>query len=321
MYKFLYNYLRNIKNKLKAYFFLRKYRKDTPQDCQKFYNRMRYLYIKEFKKRENFNLNLEDIGCIKSLNKNGFLKINLNNVSNKKDFLNTIIKFREKFEYIRKNFNHEYSNHANHVNYLLNYNFEFNKDVKTIADPFVDIATKYLGTLPILDSFKLWYSPNDSNKLIGSQLLHRDPEDYKQLKIFIPIDEIQIENGPLNVINKDESKKLYEYLVSNNLTKTRNQKIDDKYVGALNITKNQLTLNNNECALVDTCACYHFGSRKSSKPRKLLFLHFTTAFSAKTPIFRNYDIEKKFVLEKDRLVYGLQKQNINHYKKRQYLTI
>ena len=92
--------------------------------------------------------------------------------------------------------------------YLLNYDIEFNSNVKNIADPFIDIATKYLGTLPILTSFSMLYSANISDELVGSKLLHRDCEDFKQLKIFIPIEEVQKENGPLHVINKDESKKL-----------------------------------------------------------------------------------------------------------------
>ena len=44
-------------------------------------------------------------------------------------------------------------------------------------------------------------------------------------------------------------------------------------------------------------------------------------FSSKTPIFRNYDVEKKFSSEKDKLVYGLQKKTSNHTKKSKYLTI
>ena len=167
----------------------------------------------------------------------------------------------------------------------------------------------------------MWYSPNISEELTGSRLFHRDPEDFRQIKIFIPIEEIKDEHGPLNVINKEESKLLYEDLIKKGLITGRNQKIEDKHATRLNLKNNRILLNSEECALVDTCACYHFGSRKSAKPRKILFLHFTSAFSAKTPIFRNYDSEKKFISSKDKLVYGLQKKTINHSKKRQYLKI
>ena len=103
---------------------------------------------------------------------------------------------------------------------MLQYNFEFNHKTKNIADPFVDIATRYLGTLPILASFQMWYSPNDTDELIGSKLLHRDPEDFKQLKIFIPITEVSIENGPLHVIDKNPSveakKQKCDFILKNN---------------------------------------------------------------------------------------------------------
>ena len=59
----------------------------------------------------------------------------------------------------------------------------------------------------------MWYSPNSSEELTGSRLLHRDPEDFKQIKIFIPIEEIGEEHGPLNVINKEESNLLYVDLI------------------------------------------------------------------------------------------------------------
>ena len=168
----------------------------------------------------------------------------------------------------------------------------------------------------------MWYSPNDTEELIGSKLLHRDGEDFRQIKIFIPIEEVMLENGPLHVIDKKNSEKLYDELFKNRLITRRNQKIDDKYIiNNKKLDLKKIILNQDQCALVDTCACYHFGSRKSSRPRKLLFLHFTTAFSANTPIFRNYDTEKKFSLERDRLVYGMQKKISNHSKKSIYLTI
>jgi hypothetical protein len=251
------------------------------------------------------------------LNKNGFVKLNLSDVSKKDEFVKTIIKFKKNFDEINQNSRVI----TQKKDYLIQYNFEFNEEVRNLVDPFVDLVTKYLGSLPILDSVQLWYSPNETCELKGSRLLHRDPEDFKQVKVFIPIEEIQLENGPLHLIDKHQSQLLYENLINKTLITKRNQKIEDKYLSNLNLRFHPMLLNNNECALIDTCACYHFGSRKGSKPRKLLFLHFTTAFSGKTPIFRNYDTEKKFFSEKNKLVYGLQKKTINHFKNRQYLKI
>jgi len=317
MLNFFYRYLSDFKNKIRGYFFLRKYRKDTPESTLKFYNKMRYIYRNEFNKRENFSKILSNTKHIDILNNKGFIIVKLSDVSKKQEFNDKIKEFRKKFNDIVK----DPKKNIHKKNYLIQYNLEFNKDIKILADPFVDIATKYLGTLPILDSCQMWLSPNDSYKLEGSKLLHRDPEDFKQLKIFIPVEEVQINNGPLNVIDKKESKLLYEDLIKKKIISGRNQKIDDKYAKKLNLTNHKILLKNDECALVDTCACYHYGSRKSSKPRKILFLHFTSAFSAKTPIFRKYDTENKFFSEKDKLIYGLQKKTINHFKKRQYLTI
>ena len=317
MFKLINNYLRNIKNYMRSFFFLRNYRKDTPESTQRFYNMMKYIYRSEFITRVKFNKTLVNSNNIENLNKKGFLKLKLSDISRKKEFINLILKFRKRFDEM----DHNLKENIHKKDYLIQYDFEFNKDIKILTDPFVDIATKYLGTLPILESLQLWYSPNNSSDFTGSRLLHRDPEDFKQLKIFIPIEEVKIENGPLCVIDKHESEKLYEDLISKRLITQRNQKIDDKYATKLNLTSHPVLLQKDECALVDTCACYHFGSRMSSKPRKILFLHFTSAFSAKTPIFRNYDSEKNFFSEKDKLVYGLHKKTINHYKKKKYLTI
>lgn len=317
MIKLIFNNVRKIKSIIRQFFFLHKYRKDTPESSWKFYKMMKYIYRAEFIKRESFSKSLNSNKHIEILNKIGFVKLNLSDVSKKDEFVNAIIEFKKKFYEINQNSRVI----TQKKDYLIQYNFEFNEVVRNLVDPFVDLVTKYLGSLPILDSVQLWYSPNETYELIGSKLLHRDPEDFKQVKVFIPIEEIQLENGPLHLINKHQSQLLYEDLINKTLITKRNEKIEDKYVSNLNLRFHPMLLNNNECALIDTCACYHFGSRKGSKPRKLLFLHFTTAFSGKTPIFRNYDTEKKFFSEKDKLVYGLQKKTINHFKNRQYLKI
>ena len=65
----LISYLRNIKSRIKRYFFLRSYRKDTPESTLKFYNLMRYFYRNEFKKRENFNRDLNNMTFMETLKK------------------------------------------------------------------------------------------------------------------------------------------------------------------------------------------------------------------------------------------------------------
>ena len=317
--KYFDKFLYEISRRIKKFFFLRIYRRDTPESTWKFYNRMRFIYKSEFVKRKNYSKSLNITNSINMLEQNGFAILNLSDISNKKEFIDTIIKFRKKFDNINQNQIENTNN--NSKRYIINYNFEFTNEVKIIADPFIDIVTKYLGTLPILDTFQMWYSPNNNENLIGSQLLHKDGEDFKQVKIFIPIEEIKMENGPLHLINKKESEILYKNLIKKKIITRRNQKIEDKYTKEFNSTLHKILLNKDQCALVDTCACYHFGSRKSSKPRKILFLHFTSAFSGKTPIFRNYDTEEKFFLERDKLVYGLQKKTTNHSKNTIYLSI
>jgi hypothetical protein len=312
------NFFKEIKRLMRKFLFLRIYRKDTPESTWKFYNLMKYFYKTEFKKRENFAKTFEKLKCIDKLNHDGFAILNLSDISKEKLFFDTLNKFKKNYDV--NMFNKEDTSNFS-KKYLIDYSFEFNNDVKIIADPFVAIAAKYLGTLPILDSFQIWFSPNIDDELIGSKLMHRDGEDFKQLKIFIPIEEVTLENGPLHIINKEESERIYQGLIDKKLTKRRNQKIDDKHIINFNPKIHKVLMKEDQCSIVDTCSCYHFGSRKSSKPRKLLFLHFTTAFSSKTPILRSYDSEKKFYSEKDKLVYGLQKKISNHNKKSIYLTI
>lgn len=311
--------LGKFKMKSRKLLFLGFYMKDTPEDAQKFYKKMKYFYYDEFKKREKYSKTLDTSKFSDKLNQNGFVIVKLSDISKKENFFNSINKFRVKFDKINQQ--NLQNVKTKKKNYLIRYEFEYSEDIKNIADPFIDIVTKYLGTLPILNSFGMWYSPNTSDDLTGSKLLHRDNEDFRQVKVFIPIEEVHLNNGPLNIIDKKDSNKLYYSLINKKKIYRRNQKIDDCIYENLNFNNHKILMNLENCSLVDTCACYHFGSRKSSKPRKLLVMQFTTAFSAKTPIFRGYDVEKKFNLERDKLVYGLQKKLSIHNKDTIFLKI
>ena len=302
-----------IKRLIRKFLFLRIYRKDTPESVLKFYNKMKFVYRSEFIKRENFSKVLDNTMCPDELRNKGFTILNLSKISKNNQFNEAITKLREKFYEIHKD--NKIFKKDSTKEYLIYYNLELNKEVKIVADAFIDIATKYLGTLPILTNFQMWYSPNESNQLIGSKFMHRDAEDFRQLKIFIPIEEVGENNAPLHVVDSQESSKIYNYLIKKKIIKRRNEKIIDEHFIKFNPLIHKILLKKDQCALVDTCACYHFGSRGIAKPRKLLFLHFTTAFSGLAPIFRNYDSERKYSSEKDNQVYGLYKKTSKFNKK------
>ena len=78
MLKYYFNkILEEIFKTIKKFYFLKKYRKDTPYSTLKFYNKMKYFYKNEFAKRENFNKNLKKTYINDTLEKNGFAIVNL----------------------------------------------------------------------------------------------------------------------------------------------------------------------------------------------------------------------------------------------------
>ena len=97
--------------------------------------------------------------------------------------------------------------------FLKSIDIEIDENIKKISDPFIDIISAYTKYLPIMIG-KLLVFTNKSSNLTGSRSLHLDPDDYKQLKIFIPVENITNDNGPLNVVDAKQSRTIYDELIN-----------------------------------------------------------------------------------------------------------
>ena len=189
--------------------------------------------------------------------------------------------------------------------FLLKKEIKYSKQLQTICIPLVKIISKYIGCYPVFLKAELWHSPNKKNFTGRSQNWHIDGEDTKQIKVFIPLEKVDEFSGPLNFIDASNSYNIYSNLKKKKIIKTRNTKLSDDIIRSL-VPKNfikKMTMDLGEYGLLDTCRCYHFGSRKDKKPRKLIFLHFTSPFAENFPtIFRKPYLEKSN--EEERLLYG-----------------
>jgi hypothetical protein len=312
MKKILFFFKKKISNLIK---FLKKiracafYRKDTPEDTKKFLKYSQLFFLNETKIRKNFKTNEID----KELDNNGFVFKNLNDF----DKIGSIKIFREAYNNIKWDLNNaEFKKNYLNIKFL-----DFTPNLINFANSFVQLATNYIGSLPILNSAQFWFSPNQIEENIGSQVMHLDPEDYRQLKIFIPIEDITLDKGPITFLNSNDSIIIYEDLIKKKKIVRRNSKITDETFLSYNLEPPiKGTINLNQFLALDTCRCWHYGSRKSLFPRKLMFLHFTSAFGGKCPLlFRSPS--KNFVQKKDRLIYGYKTKMINHYSKLEYIKI
>ncbi len=157
-------------------------------------------------------------------------------------------------------------------------------EFKFVTDRYlVEIVSRYLKCIPILSSLSLWYSPN--NKFIenSSQEYHLDHEDYRQVKGFLFINDVDLNTGPLNVINVTDSnniQKLINYKMIES-SKRVNDKVIEDLKKKTNINENILTGKSGDLVLCDTSSCFHYGSRlgNNPKPRLILAFQYVTPFS------------------------------------------
>lgn len=151
-----------------------------------------------------------------------------------------------------------------------------------LSDEVIDNVRGYLNVEPLLSEVKILYSPiYNSKNLQGSQLFHVDFDDEKIVKIFIYLDDIDDETGPLQIIDKTSTKKIFLENDMNFYEKhSDNFKDLDKYK-TLTLTGAKKTIN-----FVDTCNCLHRGSRNNKRERFILYANFSTRSSYRnTPIF------------------------------------
>ena len=189
---------------------------------------------------------------------NNQIKVNNLKKKHRDDSLNTIIKsenFNEKSEV-----------------------FEF-----VTSDFILKVVSKYLGYIPLLTHISVWWSPNDKIYEQSSQFYHLDHEDYKQIKGFLFLTDIDEESGPLNAISSNQSS-IIQKEISYNM-ESQNKRVLDSTISELNkknmnkfITKEFLG-KKGDLLLMDTSKCFHFGSRKSTKERLILSFQFITPFA------------------------------------------
>ena len=118
----------------------------------------------------------------------------------------------------------------------------------------------------MLTYIAVWYSPNDSTKDDGSQKFHLDHEDFRQVKGFVFIDDVEETSGPFTLLEAEASAGV-QRAVHYRMTPAEKRVEDDVVFGIADRRRAvSLTGPAGTVALVDTSRCFHYGSRAGRRP-------------------------------------------------------
>lgn len=144
--------------------------------------------------------------------------------------------------------------------------------------PFIEIASEYLGEIPIIGSCMLQITmPNDKTE--GFQRYHIDRIDRRQLKIFIAIEDVDEDNGATIIVPADISKKIAQSL------NHRFGRIPDEVIHSENWSRhiNRAAGPAGSAFFFDTCRVVHCGARARTKPRIIIQLQYVSRYCYAEP--------------------------------------
>ena len=150
---------------------------------------------------------------------------------------------------------------------------------------FLNIIRGYLGKHLTLKEINIFYSPNLNFEKGRSQELHMDGDSNKQIKIFLYLNDVDLESGPLTVLSKKISKNIYNILKKRKKILKKTNRVEDNSIKELNFENflKPLCGKTGTINFVDTSNCYHFGSRPGKKERFLVLYQFLDSFSYYLP--------------------------------------
>ncbi len=148
-----------------------------------------------------------------------------------------------------------------------------------LSDTVINTAIHYMGRIPILTEVQLLWSPVNETS-VKSQQYHFDAEDYRQLKIFVNIEDVTSESGPLTLISSRQSEQIKALTGYGGGRRTR---LTDELVEAILGKGEQVSVIGpaGSGIICDTSRCLHFGSRRNKRERLVLLIQFMDFFAPK----------------------------------------
>ena len=141
-----------------------------------------------------------------------------------------------------------------------------------ISDPVLDVVSAYCGSVPRLSTARLWWSPPNES-MVRSQVYHVDPEDDRQLKLFLNVFDVDDEQGPFTLVPAQQSQELLAR------ANGRQRHFDDAVLEAAGAEPVTLTGPTGSGAFVDTSRCLHYGSRGNRRDRVVLMAQYTDFYA------------------------------------------
>lgn len=138
-----------------------------------------------------------------------------------------------------------------------------------VARPLLDAASRYLGTVPLVEGMALWWTPPNTTAQ-SSQAWHIDELAPRQVKVIMNCLTVTPEQGPLHFIAAERSEAVRATLGHHR------GRIDDAAI------ERHLAPGDVQCALgppgsgliFDSSRCLHFGSRGNERDRLVLTFHY-----------------------------------------------
>lgn len=161
---------------------------------------------------------------------------------------------------------------------------------------FTDIARYYFQEEPLLIDMQLIVSPESrgGNNLdySGSQLWHSDFDDSKILKFFLYLEDVDKEQGPLELLNRIDSHKIIQ---KSNYRWDSKSSHDDNLIDK-SYKFESMTVKQGSIVVADTANCFHRGSRDVEGRRSAMVVTYVTRTSFRYPpyhwllpkLFRNF---------------------------------
>ena len=142
-----------------------------------------------------------------------------------------------------------------------------------MSDEILQVASDYLGEIPVLVSMKLWCTPPVAGDLKGSQYFHRDGRQWllRFAKFVINMDDVTADTGPFTFVPADVSDR-----VSRSIGTVKQSRVKDDRFFQVASPSDPIPLIGTAGTgyAVDSARCFHYGGRVERGERLMLQFNF-----------------------------------------------